>query len=209
VPTASAKSGGQRSKTIEEAVEFAVSHPTRSQILVVLHQGRYATREIAEIIREPLNSVGNHIRALLGAESIEFAGDKRRRNTMQHYYRAVTVPFFSEVKAGASDWQERQRKAGLIVQSLMAEIMVALWAGKLFDDSRDWLTWERLDLDAEGRQELYEEQEESWARLQSIKARAADRVKKSGEKTAPYFVSVLGFKGALEAPKSSHSVDTE
>lgn len=207
--TATVKRAGQRGKSIEEVVEYAVSHVIRSQILVVLHQGIYATAEIADIIREPVNNVGNHIRELLDAGSIELADFRRRRNTRRHYYRAVTIPFFSKGEIKAANWQERQLTAGLIVQSLVAELMAGLWAGKLFDDPRDWLTWERFDLDAEGRQELFAEQEESWERLKAIKARAADRVAESGEDTDPYLVSVLGFTGALKAPKPSHSAKAD
>ena len=133
----------------------------------------------------------------------------RRRNMRQHYYRAVRTPFFSEREAETMTWQERQVSAGLILQGLVAELMAALWAGEMFDDPRDWVTWEPLQLDGEGRQELFEEQKESWERLKSIKARAAERVAESGEATKPYVMSVLGFERAFKAPKPSHSVDPD
>lgn len=207
--TAIAKRAGQRGKRIEEVVEYAVSHRTRTQILIILDQGIYTSAELAEITGEPLNRIGNHIRELLDAGSIEIADTKRRRNTQQHYYRVVRTPFFSEREAEAMTWQERQVNAGLIIQGLLAEVMAALWAGEMFDDPRDWLTWERLDLDAEGRQELFKEQRESWERLQAIKAEAARRVAESGEATTPYVVSVLGFERAMKAPAPSYSVDTD
>jgi DNA-binding transcriptional ArsR family regulator len=209
VATATSKRAGQRGKRIEEVVEYAVSHRIRSQILIVLSQGIYTTAEIADIIDEPLNRVGNHIRELLDAGSIEIADTKRRRNTHQHYLRAVRSPFFSEGEAKAMTPQERQVSAGLIVQSLVAEVMAGLWAGNMFDDPRDWLTWDWMNLDAEGRQELSEEQEDSWERLQAIKAKAATRVAETGEQTVPYIASVLGFERALSAPQPSHSVDPE
>ena len=99
--------------------------------------------------------------------------------------------------------------AGLMIQSLVAELMAGLWAGKMLEDPRDWLTWDRLNLDEEGRQELFEEQEESWKRLEEIKGRAANRVAESGEETSPYVVSVIGFGRALKAPEPSHSVKTD
>lgn len=201
------KRAGQRGKSIEEVVEYAVSHRIRSKILVVLNQGTYAPVELAAIIREPLNNVSNHIRELLDAGSIEIADTRRRRNFSQHYLRAVPMPFFSKREAEAMTWQQRQVWAGLIIQSLLAELMAGLWARKMFDDPRDWVAWERLDLDAEGRQELYEEQEESWQRLQAIKTRAAERVGQSGEDTTSYVVSVLGFEGALRPPEPSYSAD--
>jgi hypothetical protein len=176
---------------------------------MILNQGIYTASEIGDIIGEPLNRVGNHVRELLDAGSIEIADTKRRRNTHQHYLRAVATTFFSERAAKTMTSQERQVSAGLIIQGQVAEMMAALWAGKLFDDPRDWLTWDLFNLDAEGRQELYEEQEESWKRLEAIKAKTANRVAESGEETDPYVVSVLGFGRALRAPEPSHSVDTD
>jgi hypothetical protein len=209
VATATARRSGQRGKSIEEVVEYAVSHRIRSQILMVLNQGIYTAAELADIIEEPLNRVGNHVRELLDAGSIEIADTRRRRNTQQHYLRAVSTSFFSEGEAGEMTSQERQVSAGLIIQSLVAEMMAGLWAGKIFDDPRDWLTWDRLNLDEEGRRELFEEQEESWKRLDAIKARAANRVAETSEETAPYIVSLLGFERALKAPESFHSTKTD
>jgi DNA-binding transcriptional ArsR family regulator len=209
VATAIAKRTGQVGKRIEEVVEYAVSHRTRSKILIILDQGIYTSAELADIIGEPRNRIGNHIRELLDAGSIEIADSKRRRNTVQHYYRAVRMPFFSEREAEAMTWQERQVSAGLIIQGLVAELMAALWAGEMFDDPRDWVTWERLNLDGEGRQELFEEQQESWERLKAIKVRAAERAAKSGEDTTLYVAAILGFEGALRAPQPSHSANTD
>lgn len=209
VATVIEKRAGQRGKSIEEVVEYAVSHRTRSQILTILDQGIYTTAELSDITGEPLNRIGNHIRELLDAGSIEIADTRRRRNAQQHYYRTVRMPFFSESETEAMPWQERQVRAGLIMQGLVAEMMAALWAGEMFDDPRDWMAWERLSLDQEGRQELFEEQEKSWERLQAIKARVATRVAETKEATAPYVASILGFERALSAPKPSYSIDPD
>jgi DNA-binding transcriptional ArsR family regulator len=84
---------GQRKKSIEEVVAYAVGHRIRVQILIVLNEGTYAPGEIAQIIDEPLNNVSNHIRELVDAGSIELAETRRVRNTIQHYYRAIEMPF--------------------------------------------------------------------------------------------------------------------
>lgn len=207
--TGTAKRAGQRGKSIQEVVGYAISHRIRVQILTVLCQGIYTTAEIADIIGEPLNKVGNHVRELLDAGSIEIADSRRSRNTTRHYYRVVTTSFYSAEEVERMSWQERQILAGMAIQSLVAEMMAGLWGGKLLEDSSDWLTWDRLDLDGEGRQELYEEQEESWKRLEEIKARAGDRVAQTGEETSHYIVSVLGFERALRAPRSSYSAKTD
>jgi DNA-binding transcriptional ArsR family regulator len=137
--TATAKRAGQRGKSIEEVVAYAVSHRTRVQILIVLNQGTYTAGEIADIIEEPLNKVANHIRELVDAGSIEVADSKRRRNTVQYYYRAVRTPYYSKQDIEAMTWQQRQVTAGLVIQSLVAETMAGLWAGKMHDDPGVWL----------------------------------------------------------------------
>lgn len=206
---ATTKRAGQRGKSIEEVVGYAVSHRTRVEILTVLNQGIYTTGELAEIIGEPLNKVGNHVRELLDAGSIEIADTKRSRNTLRHYYRAISTSFYSAGEVERMPWQERQVMAGMAIQSLVAELMAGLWAGKMLEDAMDWLTWDVFNLDEEGRRELYDEQEASWERLEEIKARAANRVAESGKETNPYLVSVLGFDRALKAPESSHSTKTD
>ena len=47
--TVAVKRAGQRGKSIEEVVEYAVSHRTRSQILSILDQGIYTSAELAEM----------------------------------------------------------------------------------------------------------------------------------------------------------------
>jgi hypothetical protein len=188
-------------------VEYAVSPHIRSRIVVVLNQGVYSVTEIADIIREPLNNVGNHIHELLEAGSIEIAETKKVRNFSQHYLQRVPMPFFSKSEAKAMTWQARQVMACLIVQSLLSEIMVALWAGKIFNDPLDWFVFDRLELDAEGRQELYEEQEAYWDRIKEIKTGSTDRVAESGDDTTAHVVAVLGFEGGLRAREPSCSPD--
>jgi hypothetical protein len=72
---------------------------------MALNQGIYTASEIGDIIGEPLNRVGNHIRELSDAGSIEIADTKRRRNTRQHL-QAVGTTFFSEREAKTMTSQE-------------------------------------------------------------------------------------------------------
>lgn len=207
--TASAKRSGQRGKSIEEVVAYAVGHRTRVHILIVLNEGTYSPGEIADIIGEPLNKVSNHMRELVDAGSIEIAATRQRRNAVQHFYRAVQVPLYSKEEVERMTPQERQVTSGLAIQSLVAEIMASLWAGKMNDDPSMCIAWDRLALDAQGRREVAEEQERSWHRLARIEEESINRVAASGEDTISYVTSVLGFERALKAPKPSWSADRE
>src|ERR1700742_3204732 len=122
---------GQRGKSIEDVVGYAVSHRTRVQILIILNQGTYCATELSDIIGEPINTVSNHLKELADGGAIEIAETKKRRNFFQHFYRAISIPMHSRDDLIAMHPLERQVTIGLHVQSLLAEIMAALWAGKI------------------------------------------------------------------------------
>jgi len=198
------KRAGQQGKRIEEVVAYAVSHRTRVHILIVLNEGTYTAAQIAEIIGVSLNNVANHIRELLDAGSIELARTEQTGNLMRHYYRAVEIPFYSREDAEAMTPEQRQVTAGLIVQSAAAEVMAALWAGKL-TDPRTWLAWDWFNVDQRGREEIEEAQQQYWERVGEIETEATNRRIKSGEDAQSMLVTVFGYERAREARKFDRS----
>jgi DNA-binding transcriptional ArsR family regulator len=207
--TVVAKRAGQRKKSVEQMVAYAISHRTRVLILITLNEGVYSPAEIANIIDEPLNKVSNHVTELAEGGSIEIVDTKMRRNTAQHFYRATQVPIYLREQVEAMTVFERQVTAGLIVQSLMAEVMASLGAGKLSDDPGVCLVWDRLNLDEQGREQVAKEQEDSWLRMQKFEEESLLRAAASGEDTVPYVAAALGFERARRAPKPSYSSNGE
>jgi DNA-binding transcriptional ArsR family regulator len=193
---------GQRNKSIEEVVAYAVSHRTRVHILITPNEGTFTPGRIAEIIGVPLNSVSNHIRELVDAGSIEVAKTEQVRNATLHYYRAVEMPFYSDEEIAAMTPQQRQVSAGLVVQSLIAEIMASLWAGKL-SDPEVWLAWNWFNVDEQGRRDILDEKARSWRRIQEIEVEATNRRGKPGEEATSILVSHLAFERARKGPTPS------
>jgi len=157
------------------------------------------------LIGEPLNNVSNHVRELLDAGSIEIAEVRHRRNFAQHVYRAVETPLYTRDDFAAMTPQQRKVTWGMIIQSMMAEVMASFGAEKLTYDPDAVLAWNWLNLDAQGRKEVSEEQVAFWDRLTEIEADSMNRVAVSGEDTISYVVGELGFERARKAPKSSRS----
>jgi DNA-binding transcriptional ArsR family regulator len=200
---------GQRRKNIEEVVPYAISHRTRVHILIVLNEGTFTPGQIAEVIGEPLNNVSNHIRELVDAGSIELAKKEQVRNTILHFYRAVEMPFYSDEEVAAMPPQQRHVSAGLIVQSMIAEVLAALSAGKL-RDPRVWLAWNWFNVDEQGREDIMGEQARLWDRVQEIEVESTNRRAKSGEEATSIIVSQLGYERARKGPQvSSPSPDDE
>ena len=199
--TAKARPRQDGGKSIEEVVSYAIGHKIRVQVLTVLNEGVYSPNQIAEIIGEPLNKVSHHIKELLEAGSIELAGTQQVRNATQHFYRAVEMPFYSDEQIAAMTPQQRQVTAGLIIQNIQAETMAALWAGKMHSDPRVWLGWRWFNVDEEGREDIADEQQRHWDRVQEIEAEATNRRATTGEDARSIIVAVLGYERERTAPR--------
>lgn len=199
---------GQSGKTIEQLSTYTVNSPIRVRIMVLLREGRsYTHTEIAKILDEPLNKIGNHLRELVDAGSIEVAEIRRFRNTVTHVYRAVETSFHSEEEIAAMTPRQRQVDFGLSIQYMVAEIMASFQAGKIRDDPRSWVVSNWLNLDAEGQRQLFDEQERNWARLEEIEAESLNRAVVSGEETVSYVVGQIAFERARTAPRPPGSAD--
>jgi DNA-binding transcriptional ArsR family regulator len=200
VTTASTKRRGQR-KTIEQVVSYAISHKTRVHILIVLNEGTFTPAEIAEIIGVPLTHVSNHIRSLADDGAIELAKTELKRNTALHYYRAVEIPFYTDEEVAALTPEQIEVHTGLVIQSMVAELLASLWGAKFRgQDRRMLIAWDWVNVDRQGRQEVADEQERSWNKIQEIEADATNRRVKSGEDAKSFIVASAGFERARKGP---------
>jgi DNA-binding transcriptional ArsR family regulator len=203
-----AERAGQTGKTIEQLSTYTVNSPIRVRIMILLREGRdYTHTEIAEILDEPLNKIGNHLRELVEAGSIEVAEERRFRNTVTHVYRAVGTSFLSEEEVAAMTPQKRQVDVGIAIQYMVAEIMASFQKGKIRDDPRSWVVSNWVNLDAHGQRELFEEQKRHWTRLEEIEASSLNRAAESGEDTASYVIGQIAFERARKAPRPPRSAD--
>jgi DNA-binding transcriptional ArsR family regulator len=186
---------GQGKRSVAEAVAYAITHQARTEILALLNERPRSQDELARLIRRPESkNIAHHIRELLADGSIELAYRKRARNTLEHYYRAVEIPFYSDEEVAAMPPEAKQAICGVILEAVMAEAMAALWAGKMVNDRRIWLSWRWLNVDAQGREEIADDQARHWKRVRDVEAESLDRRAKSGEPTKSIIVTSLGFE---------------
>lgn len=190
--TTTTKPGANR--TIEEAVSYAVGHRIRIEVLAILNEGTYSPSEIAKMIGQGVSKVGHHVKELVDSGCIELVRVEQVRNTNEHFYRAVELPFVSDDEAQALPPEVKQEFAATILQAIMAEGLAALWAGKMSADDDIWMSWRWFNLDAQGRREVADEQAASYERVRAIEARCADRLAASGESGTSTIVAALGFE---------------
>jgi DNA-binding transcriptional ArsR family regulator len=184
----------ERVRGVEQRVSYGVGHRIRIEILCLLNEATYSASELAKRIHQPLTTVSHHIQELLKSGCIELARTEKVRNADQHFYRAVELPFVSDEEAEALPPEAKQEYAAVILQGAMAEGLDALWAEKLNRDPRVRMMWRWFNLDEQGRQEMADEQLESWERIMEIEARSTARRIESGEEPTTMIAVTLGFE---------------
>jgi len=209
-PAATRKPAAERKKEIADAVAYAFGHWIRVEALAILAEGKISVGEIAKIIGVDVKLLSGHIRGLYDCGCIEDAGVAKIRNTNEHFYRAVTLPFISDDDYRAMSRENRRDVIGLIIQAIIAETLASLRAGKLETDDNVRLIWDCLYLDTRGRQEVVDYLAEAYEGLLDIKARNANRLAESGESGTTMIVSVTGFERSRPGrPDTGYGSPTE
>jgi DNA-binding transcriptional ArsR family regulator len=186
---------GQGERGVADAVAYAVTHQARTEIHTILNERPRSQKEVARLIRDPASkNVTHHLKEMLADGSIELAYVKPVRNTFEHYYRAVEIPFYTDEEIKAMPPEAREAIAGVILQGVMSEAMAALWAGKMVNDRRVWLSWRWFNVDARGREDIADDQARHWERVRKIEVESLGRCAKSGEPTKSIIATSLGYE---------------
>src|SRR5215204_1352221 len=158
---------------VDPRIAKALSHPMRARILGILNERVASPNEIAEQIEERLPNVSYHVRALLDLGTIELVRTAQRRGAIEHYYRAIMRPFFSN-----RDWKRlprsgRQAVSDVALQLVWADTSKAIKAGT-FDSRPDrHVSRSPLVLDERG-----------WEELNSLLAGVLEKATRIAEKSA-------------------------
>jgi DNA-binding transcriptional ArsR family regulator len=186
---------------VQDAVSYAVGHRIRVEILTALHEMRDASAtELARIVHQPLSTVTHHIGELLKSGSVRVRKTEKVRSVEQRFYSVVNSLYVSDEEWGEMSEEERQETCRWALQSLMAEALAAFWAGKITSDPRQFVSWAWFNVDAQGRDDIADEQARSWRRIGEIEQEAAARCAENGREPFSLLVSSLSFDRARTAP---------
>ena len=185
---------------VDPRIAKALSHPMRARILAILNERVASPNEIAEMIDERLPNVSYHVRALLDLGCIELVDTAQRRGAIEHYYRAVVRPFFTE-----SDWKRipksgRQAISDTLLHGIWDDVSGAIEAGA-FDSRADrHLAHTPMLLDEQGWSELARFMARTLGEVEKIQSQSARRLKKSEEAGVPTSVVLMQFETPSEDP---------
>ena len=179
---------------VDPRIAKALSHPMRARILGILDERVASPNEIAEMIEERLPNVSYHVRALLDLGCIELVDTAQRRGAIEHYYRAIVRPFFSD-----SDWKRlprsgRQAISDAALQIIWEDVSEALKAGTFENRADRHLSHNDVVLDEEGWKAVAKLLNGMIAEVEKIASGSAARLKASGEEGIPATVVAMQFE---------------
>ena len=170
---------------IDHRLVKAMGHPLRLRLLALLSERVASPSELAEELGEPLGNVSYHVRTLADFGCIELVDTTPRRGALEHHYRAVVRPFFSD-----RDWAQlpspvrRSISDGVLAQ-IWRDAAEAAEAGS-FDSREDrHLSRTNLVLDDVGWRELGELLTQVIERAFEIQAESAARLQTEGAERPP------------------------
>lgn len=190
---------------VDRRLAKALSHPLRAHVLSILNERVASPNQIAGELEEPLGNVSYHVKTLAEMGCIELVRTEPRRGAIEHFYRAVVRPFFSD-----RDWKRlppsaRQGISDATLQLIWEDTSDALDAGT-FDRRTDrHLSRSRLVLDEQGWQEVNELLFDTMNKVIEIEAESAKRRSGDGDSGFNTKMVLMHFEstGAPEGTKRS------
>jgi DNA-binding transcriptional ArsR family regulator len=179
---------------VDPRLAKALSHPMRTRILTILNEQVASPNEIAQMIDERLPNVSYHVRALHDLGTIELVRTAQRRGAIEHYYRALMRPFFSD-----RDWKRlpksgRQAVTDVVLQLIWDDTSSAIKAGTFESRADRHLTRSPLVLDEEGWSEVNGLLRRTLKEAEEIASRSAKRLKGSDGAELPTRLVMMHFE---------------
>jgi DNA-binding transcriptional ArsR family regulator len=187
---------------VDPRIAKALSHPMRTRILAILNERVASPNEISEMIDERLPNVSYHVRALLELGCVELVSTAQRRGAIEHYYRAVVRPFFTD-----RDWKKlpqsgRQTVSDVALQMIWEDVSSAIRGGTFEARPDRHLSRSALELDEEGWKELSALLGSALEESEKIEKRSAERLKRNDRKAVPVRVVMMHFESPAPEPKA-------
>lgn len=164
---------------VDQRLVRAIGHPLRLRLLTIFNERVASPSDLAAELGEPIGNVSYHTRILARLGCVELVKTKQVRGAIEHYYRAVVRPVFTD-----EDWAElplsiRKSLAGAVLTEIADDMGAAANEGG-FDRDDVHLSRTRLTLDQQGWQELNELLQELGEQALEIQAQSAARLQADG-----------------------------
>lgn len=173
----------ETTSAVDSRLAKALAHPLRVQLLAQLNQGVASPNELAKKLGEPLTNVSYHVRMLHDLGCIELVETEPRRGALEHYYRAIVRPFFSD-----RDWKRLPQNArnsisDAVFQLIWDDAAAAIKDGSMEERDDHHLSRTVLAVDEQGWEELHDLLAHTLEKAMDVQAQSASRASKADGET--------------------------
>jgi DNA-binding transcriptional ArsR family regulator len=188
---------------VDQRLVRAIGHPLRLRLLTIFNERVASPSDLAAELGEPIGNVSYHTRILARLGCVELVKTKQVRGAVEHYYRAVVRPVFSD-----DDWAElppsiRKSLAGAVLTEIADDVGAAANEGG-FDRDDVHLSRTPLVLDQQGWEDLNARLEEVFDQALEIQAQSAARLQADGAQDSEAAALVLML---FEPPSTQGKTD--
>ena len=188
---------------VDQRLVRAIGHPLRLRLLTIFNERVASPSDLAAELGEPIGNVSYHTRILARLGCVELVKTKQVRGAVEHYYRAVVRPVFSD-----DDWAElplsiRKSLAGAVLTEIADDMGAAANEGG-FDRDDVHLSRTPLTLDQQGWQEINQLLQELGDQALEIQAQSAARLQADGAQDSEAAALVLML---FEPPSAQGKTD--
>jgi DNA-binding transcriptional ArsR family regulator len=160
---------------VDQRLVRAIGHPLRLRLLTIFNERVASPSDLAAELGEPIGNVSYHTRILARLGCVELVKTKQVRGAVEHYYRAVVRPIFSD-----GDWAElplsiRKSLSGAVLTEIADDVSAAANEGG-FDRDDVHLSRTPLILDQQGWRDLNERLQEAYDQALVIQSESAARL---------------------------------
>lgn len=192
-----------KSKSSEMTLGALVAHPLRSQCLTLLAERTASPAELAAELDENLGNVSYHVRKLWRGGAVEIVEEKPVRGAMEHFYRTVKRPMFSDDDVSDASPEDRAVFASQALSLLTANATTSLEAGTFVKRSDLHVSRVPFRADEAGWGELRDLYEETLERILEIQEKSAKRLGGTDDAGIP----VIAFNTFFEMPERPKADD--
>jgi DNA-binding transcriptional ArsR family regulator len=188
---------------VDEQLVSLLSHPLRAKALVVLVERTASPKEISVQLEENLSTVSHHVRALLKLGLIELVRTEPRRGAIEHYYRSVLRPVWTNKQWGELTPKERQRFATWTVQLITNDVAEALNAGIFNARSDSHTSRTPLHVDEQGWRDINQILDNALEAVFQVQAESDER--RTQDDTGGIYASASMLCTEMPAPEGWRS----
>jgi len=183
-------------------------HPIQIEALTILvERGVASPKEIAVelgLTKAKAGYVSHHCKELVKKGLAELDHTEPRRGASEHFYKALVPLVVLDEDAERMSFEERLQLTCWIAARISHDLITGIESGTIDERIDRHLTRQNpLRLDEQGYEELIEEQNRQFFRIEEIKARAAERLDADGEDG----LRIAAFQGCYPLPNGVRRLD--